>query len=195
MSKLDRYGWFDDWVGAYLDWDITLTPAMISSPKRFLELVGAEFLPSKEPCGLPALADEGDSEHVLVGVAPAPGNPGWVLGAESPAGVSYEKVSELSVPGVAVSFHCNEDSGAWFTWAEDGDLLVEFSLTDGGVIDGSDPERFVAKMREAGLDPDDVAHPCAAAALLIEMITGVTITPEILETTKFISGSVPFPWF
>ena len=82
MSKPDRYGWFDDWVGEYLDWDITLTPARMSSSMRFLELVGAEFLPSKEPCGIPALADEGTPDHVLVGVAPAPGKPGWVLGAE-----------------------------------------------------------------------------------------------------------------
>jgi hypothetical protein len=195
MSKPDRYGWFDDWVGEYLEWAITLTPVRISSPKRFLELVGAEFLPSKEPCGVLALADEGTPDHVLVGVAPAPGKPDWVLGAESPAGVGYEKVSELSVPGVAVSFHCNEDSGAWFTWAVGGDVLVDFSLTDGGVISGSDPERLVDKMRDAGLDPDDTTHPCATAALLIEMITGVVITREVLETTKFTSGSVPFPWF
>ncbi len=29
----------------------------------------------------------------------------------------------------------------------------------------------------------------------MEMITGVVITREVLETTKFASGSVPFPWF
>jgi len=195
MSTPDRYGWFDGWIEEYLDWAITLTAARISSPEEFLELVGAELLPSREPYGVLALADEGTPDRVLVGAAPAPGTLGWVLGAESPACVSYEKVSELSVPGVAVSFHCTEDSGAWFTWAVGGDILVGFSLTDGGVISGSDPERFVDKMREAGLDPDDTKHPCATALLLIEMITGVVITREVLETTKFTSGSVPFPWF
>jgi hypothetical protein len=41
----------------------------------------------------------------------------------------------------------------------------------------------------------DTAHPCATAALLIEMITGVVITRELVGTAKFTSGSVPFPWF
>jgi Family of unknown function (DUF6461) len=193
-----KYEWLDSWV-ADLGGAITLTLTGIGSPEEFLELVGAQRRPSEDEemlRGVSALAGGSTLNHVLVGVTPAPGRQGWVLGAESPACVSYEKASELSIPGrTAVAFHCTEESGASLIWAEDGVTLAELSLTDGDAIDGSDQQRLWEKVREAGLDTDDTTHPCATAATLIEAITSVVITRKTLEETKFTSGSVPFPYW
>ena len=148
------------------------------------------------PRGVPELADGSTLDHVLVGAIPAPGRHGWVLAAESPAAISYEKASELSVPGgTAAAFHCTEESGASFIWAEGGVTVAELSLTDGDIIDGRDQQRLLEIMRETGLRPDDTTHPCATAAALLEAITGVAISRSLLEETKFTSGSVPFPYW
>src|SRR5579863_2566665 len=187
--------WLDAWV-ADLGGAITLALAGIGSPEKFLELVGAQPRPDDEPRGVPGLADGSTLDHVLIGAIPAPGKHGRGLAAESPAAVSYEKAAELSVPdGTAAVFHCTEESGASFIWAEGGVTLAELSLTDGDVIDGSDQQRLLELMRETGLDPDDTAHPCATAAALLEAITGVVITRQVLEETKFTTGSVPFPYW
>lgn len=193
-----KYQWLDGWV-ADLGGAITLTVTGISSPQEFLVLVGARQRPDQHPTalrGVAALADESMGDDVLVGVMPAPGRSGWVLGAESPANVSYEKAGELSVPGgTTAAFHCTEESGASFTWAETGITLAEFSLTDGDLIDGSDPDRLWQTMRAAALDKDDTTRPCATAAALLEHITGVSITREILEEGEFTAGAVPFPYW
>jgi hypothetical protein len=47
----------------------------------------------------------------------------------------------------------------------------------------------------AGLDTDDTTRPCATAAVLLELITGVSITGEVLEEGEFTSGAVPFPYW
>lgn len=197
-SKHDNttYEWLDAWV-ADLGGAITLALAGIGSPEKFLELVGAQPRPDERASrGVPGLADGSTLDHVLIGAIPAPGKRGWVLTAESPAAVSYEKAVELSVPGgTAAAFHCTEESGASFIWAEGGVSLAELSLTDGDVIDGTDQQRLLELMRETGLDPDDTTHPCATAAALLEAITGVLITRKVLEETNFTTGSVPFPYW
>jgi hypothetical protein len=134
---------------------------------------------------------------------PMQDKPDWVLGVESHSNVGYEKASELSVPGgLAVAIYCNETSGHWFTWAEGGVAVAEYRFETGAcmptadAIDGSDPQRLVAMMRAAGLDPEDTTRPCAAAAALVEVITGtgdthgVVITKDELENGVFTVGAV-----
>jgi hypothetical protein len=75
---------------------------------------------------------------------------------------------------------------------EDGDCVPAVEA-----IDGSDPQRLVAMMSQAGLDPDDTDHPAAATAALIEAITreadapGFVITPDALEKGEFTAAAVP----
>jgi hypothetical protein len=131
-----------------------------------------------------------------VGVVPAPGRPGWLLGAESPSSVCYWKAEQLSVAGgTAVALHYTEDSGGRFNWTSDRITVAEFSLTDGADagIDGSDPQRLLTALRRAELDTDGTTEPCAAALALFEVITGAVITQEVLGA-KFTVGSVSDPY-
>ncbi len=115
-----KYGWLDEWFEANLGEALTLTLARISSPEAFLKAIGARSLPGDEGTlsGVTALADGNGHEHVLVGVIPAPGKPGWVLAAESPSHVGYLKASELSVKGDVVALCGTEDGGVSFVWAK-----------------------------------------------------------------------------
>jgi hypothetical protein len=198
----NKYEWLDPWVEEFVQGAIAFTVARSDSPEKFLAgSVGARLL-SLKLRGVPALAAERPPDRVLVGVMPAPGKPGWILAAESP-GVIYEKASQLSAGGVAVAVHSTQDSGVWLKWAERGADVAELSLTDDDVDDvivSNDPPGLAQQMRAAGLNTDYTAnHPCAAAAILIEMITrdgdipGVVITRHDLETAEFTTGSLPFP--
>jgi hypothetical protein len=190
-----KYQWLDQWVRRYLDGAVTLSLTGINSPGRFLELVGAAQPFRHDLRGVPALADESTPDAVLVGATPAPGKEGWVLGAESPADVGYDNAAGLSIPGtMAVAFSCNMN-GAWFTWAEGGENLVAFSLTEGVALSGSNPQRLAEIMDQAGLDPGNTTHPCATATALLEAITGVAITRQMLAEGEFTSGTVKFPYW
>jgi hypothetical protein len=208
MSTSDngKYEWFDPWVEEERYGNITLTLARIGSAEEFLAVVGAQLLPGT--CyGVTALALGYTDDHELIGARPAPGRHGWVLGAEGLASFGYDKVGELSEPGgIAMALHCNEESGHWFTWAEGGVTIAEYRFEAGArmpiadAVDGSDPQRLVAMMRNAGLDPDDTPRPCAAAAALIEAITqegdtpGVVITRDVLEKGEFTAGAIRRPY-
>ncbi len=50
-------------------------------------------------------------------------------------------------------------------------------------------------MHRADVGTDDATHPRATVAALIEAITSVVITREILEEATFTSGSVPLPYW
>jgi hypothetical protein len=190
-----KYAWFDPWVESCLE-AIGLTVARISSPEKFLKLVGAEPLADDEPGGVLALADGSTCDQALVGVVPVPGGPGWVLGAESPSCVCYWKAQELSeAGGMAAALHFTEDSGGRFHWTANGMTLAEFSLTDGAAagIDGTDPERLLEMLATAGLGADGTTEPGAAALALFEVIAGAVITQEVLAG-GFTVGSVPDPY-
>lgn len=95
------------------------------------------------------------------------------------------------------ALYSSEDGGVSFVWAKGGIVLAEFSPThdDVSAIDGSDPQELADVMHRAGIDAGDAAHPLATAARLIEAITGVAITREILEGAAFTPGSVPFTYW
>src|ERR1700722_484650 len=203
MSRLDqpagKYGWLDDWAEGNLGEALTVTVAGIDSPEAFLSAIGARSLPAGQGTlrGVTALADGNTARHVLVGVIPAPGKHGWVLAAESPSHVGYLKAGELSANGEAAALYSTEDGGVSFAWAKSGIVLAEFSPThdDASAIDGSDPQALAEVMHLAGIGAEDTAHPRATAATLIEAITGVAITRDILENATFTAGSVPMPYW
>jgi hypothetical protein len=187
--------WLDPWVDTYLE-AIGLTLARTGSPERFLKLIGAQPSPADEPGGVLALADASTLGQALIGTAPLPGGPGWILGAESPSCVCYWKAGLLSTAGgMAVALHYTEDSGGRFNWTSNGTTVAEFSLTDGADagVDGTDPQRLRQALAAAGLDADGTTTPCAAALALFEAITGTTITQQILEG-RFTVGSVSDPY-
>ena len=160
------------------------------------ELIGAEPRPADQSGGLLALADGSTLSQALIGVAPLPGGPGRVLGAESPTCVCYWKARQLSAAGgMAAALHYTEESGGRFNWTSNGTTIAEFSLTDGADagIDGSDPQRLLQALRTAGLDTDGITRPCAAALALFEVITGTIITQQTLEG-RFTVGSVSDPY-
>ena len=86
-------------------------------------------------------------------------------------------------------------NGAWFTWAESGDNVVEFSITEGVALSGSNPQLLAEMMGQAGLDSGNTTHPCATGAALLEATTGVVITRQMLADGDFTCGTISFPYW
>ncbi|WP_049563556.1 DUF6461 domain-containing protein [Nonomuraea sp. SBT364] len=69
-----------------------------------------------------------------------------------------------------------------FAYIVDGTPVVTFDPRYPDIRSGTDPDRFAAEMREAGLDPAadaDTDHPIERAFALAARITGLTFSPDL----------------
>jgi Family of unknown function (DUF6461) len=90
-----------------------------------------------------------------------------------------------------------DSSGNRFYWIEDGDVRLYFEPLDPAYREGSTPDALAEVMREVGFDlsedGENVEHPMEAAFALAEHLTGVRVTPEILEEATWLCGVAPVP--
>jgi Family of unknown function (DUF6461) len=88
-----------------------------------------------------------------------------------------------------VSIAGTSGGGPWLCWAERGKVIADMSLWDddpADLVDGTDKARLEAVLRSLGIDGDYTEnHPHAVAAAVVEAITGVLITRELLEDCTF----------
>lgn len=138
-----------------------------------------------------------DLDDFLVGAFTVPGEGGdWALvlelGGES--ATSPRLLSELSAGTRAVS---HSDNGGkplhFFHWYEDGRLRTSF---DGPAYrTGSTPDELNAELVDLGLNPfgdrDPATDEKAAILALTERLTGVRLTPDLLEAAEYQVGEVP----
>jgi Family of unknown function (DUF6461) len=74
-----------------------------------------------------------------------------------------------------------------FAYIVDGTPVVSFDPTFPDERSGSDPDRFVAKMREVGLDPDHdidgpgIDHPMESSFALASGITGLAFSTDMRD--------------
>ncbi len=116
----------------------------------------------------------------------------WTVVVE-PGGWQIAVDSEIYTPvsrGTEVVSVCRHDYASdTFAYIVDGEPVVLFDPMLPDERSGSDPDRFVMEMREAGLDPDhdidvDDAHidfPMERSFALASRVTGLPFSPEILE--------------
>lgn len=198
------YSWFKswrpDWAEAYC---VTLMDDM--TPTRALSSLGGA--PVTEVRGVDAVIqfdverwDDGyDPFQAVVGVAGI--GDGWALIAEVNGfvGVTERLIGPMSPGRTIVSHFRNINAVHRFQWWQRGRLLVDFDLLFPAERFGAEPDALLDAMGTVGyprdLDSEDVAgiDLVAAGFALAEHITGVACTPELLETSDFLVGTVQIP--
>lgn len=122
----------------------------------------------------------------------------WAVMLENNGSVGITRALMLPVSaGTSVIAHYrNVNAVDRFMWIEDGVVRVEFEPLSAFDRSGSDADGIAAEMSAAGFsmsaedDPDVVHHHTAAAFALGERLTGVRITPALLDSATFIGGTV-----
>jgi hypothetical protein len=131
---------------------------------------------------------------------------GWTLVVE-PNGFrcSTEETAQLlSSNGELVSFYFNENTDPVLRWARSGATQLTFDPSGAaGWREGSDPDRLVPALESLGFDLSteeiDPADPRwhydekwqARTLALMEHLTGVRISPDLLENATFRCAAVP----
>ncbi|TMR18640.1 hypothetical protein ETD86_21480 [Nonomuraea turkmeniaca] len=106
---------------------------------------------------------------------------GWQIAVDSE---TYARVSR----GTGVVSVCRHDYASdTFAYIVDGTPVVWFDPMLPDERSGSDPDRFVEKMREVGLDPNHdingpgIDHPIERSFALASSITGLPFSPDMLN--------------
>ncbi|WP_134736011.1 DUF6461 domain-containing protein [Amycolatopsis sp. CFH S0740] len=95
-----------------------------------------------------------------------------------------EVVARLSKESEVVAVNRHDYAEAHFVHAVDGTVVAGFTPCLPSRTYGSESERLIQVMREAGLDPggdERPSNPIAAAFAVAAGVTGVVFTPEMLE--------------
>ncbi|MGS2641231.1 DUF6461 domain-containing protein [Streptosporangium sp. LJ11] len=156
-----------------------------------LRRVGAEES-SIRPLTYEELVDEGLFPDTLLA-----GRLGdWAVLIEESGWDALDAVKTLSAGSEAVSVLRHDYAADRFAYAVDGQVVTSFNPMIPAWRYGSDPDRLVSLMREAGFDPayapgdgtdEDneertVRHPRVDGALmLVARLTGVMLTQEVLN--------------
>ncbi|MFB9474208.1 DUF6461 domain-containing protein [Nonomuraea salmonea] len=121
---------------------------------------------------------------------------GWVLMVEvnGHLGVNRKAIVPLSAGTRLVSHSRNVNAVGHFRWVEDGEIRLSFDPLFPSFRHGSAPDELVEMMRRVGFglgdDIDRGTHDQAAFALA-EHLTGVELTPQLLEESTYLCGLAP----
>jgi hypothetical protein len=196
------YGWITDRLAGLFD-AYCLTLARGLAPGEFLSRIGARPGPARTGVdGLFAAwsyRDRFPDAGLMIGVTVVPGRDAdWALGVEVNGflGVTPEVLVPLSAGTRAVSHYASEGV-SWFYWAENGGIRLRFQPADAGSREGTGPDALVDTMQEVGFDLSEdganLDHSDAAAFALAERLTGVRVTPDLLEQATYTCGIAPAP--
>ncbi|WP_149183772.1 DUF6461 domain-containing protein [Streptomyces sp. TRM49041] len=122
---------------------------------------------------------------------------GWSLVVEPNGylGSLDETAAALSRGTELVTHFRNVNAVDHFSRYVDGGLRLHFEPLFPYARDGADPDGAVALMREVGFDlreeGADIGATTEAAFALAERLTGVRLTPELLDAAEFLCGSAP----
>lgn len=199
------YAWFDEDRPTGLDELYCLTLVRGLTPAEFLARIGARaqaprtglaalFEPSMEMWG-----EEHQGKSLFIGATTVPGDGGdWALGVEINGflGVTEAVIVPASA-GTRLVSHYSNNGPDHFYWIEDGDIRLNFNPLEPAYREGSTPDALVGIMHEVGFDlredGDNAEHCIAAAFALAERLTGVRITPDLLEESTYACGIAPVP--
>lgn len=201
------YAWVGQWIDG-LSQAYCLTLARGLTPALFLERLGAQIAaPSRTGAelSLPSFEtwDRYHGQALFIGATTVRGTgANWVLGLEVNGflGVTPAAIVPLSAGTTVVSHHLDVEAADDFYWVEDRDIRLYFQPGSPAWREGSTPDAMTDAMRQAGFDlredaqydaGDDVST--AAAFALAEHLTGVRLTPELLNESVYLCGVAPVP--
>jgi hypothetical protein len=197
------YTWFENRpIGLADSYCLTLARGLTAD--EFLARIGAQ--PELTRTGVEGLFEpsmdlwrEYDGDQLLIGVTTVSGDDGdWALGMEfnSYLGVTEELITPLSAGTGLVSHSRNIEALSHFYWIEDGDIRLSFEPLFASDREGSTPDALTDVMRRVGFDVSEQGrneHYTEAAFALGEHLTGVRVTPELLEGATYACGIVTAP--
>jgi hypothetical protein len=203
VAIASEYAWFHE-RPAGLSESYCLTLARDLRPAEFLERVGARPAPQLSRidvlCELSMdLWRRHEGEELLIGVTTVSGDRGeWTLGVEYNGylGITEEVIIPLSIETTIVS-HYFSDGLDRFYWVEDGDIRLNFNPAKAAYREGSTPNAALDAMGKIGFelseDGDNFDDSSQAALALAEYLTGVRLTPDLLEEATYTCGIVRVP--
>ncbi len=197
------YAWVaDDSTGLIEAYCLTLARGL--EPAQFLARLGAR--PDIARSGLSQLFEpswrlwrERSGDELLISVAAVPGDGGdWALAVEINGflAIREDLAIQLSAGTRLVSHLWMEVNFANdFLWVEDGQVRLEFQPLSPAQRWGTTPDALLPEMTEAGFDLGDEDgdgddKPIAATFALAERLTGVRVTPDLLENARYACGIV-----
>lgn len=195
--------WIDDLSQAYC---LTLTRGL--TPAQFLERLGAQIeAPSRTgyELSMPSFEawDRYQGQALFIGATTVRGTDAdWALGLEVNGflGVTPEAIVPLSAGTTVVSHHRNVEAANNFYWVQDSDIRLYFQPGAPAWREGSTPDALADEMRQAGFDLREGAEynqepyaRTAAAFALAEHLTGVRLTPELVDESLYLCGIAPVP--
>lgn len=201
------YAWVAHWIdGVSQAYCLTLARGL--TPEQFLVRLGADIVaPSRTGAelSLPSFEvwDRYQGEALFIGATRVVGaDADWALGLEVNGylGVTPAAIVPLSAGTRLVSHHRDVEWADDFYWVEDGDIRVYFQPGSPAWREGSTPDDLTDAMRQAGFDlredreyEDDYDFRTEAAFALSEHLTGVRLTPELLNQSVYLCGVAPVP--
>ena len=216
----DDYLWFEEDYPLGLNFCVTLVRGLTPDEviTRFggteaVDITGAHRLETAaEQIDYPDPMNDDGSFNADLGTGldfiAATGADGWTLIVE-PNGLrcsSEESARLLSPGGELVSFYYNENTAPVLRWAHDSETLVTFDPSGGaGWRSGTDPDRLNPVLESLGFDLSteelDPADPRwhydeqwqARTVALMEHLTGVRISGDLLADATFRCAAVPDP--
>ncbi|MBF8188618.1 hypothetical protein ITP53_23395 [Nonomuraea sp. K274] len=190
MIPDDDYSWFSverfpDLADAYC-----FTYVRGLSPEELVGRLGART-EDFALMGLGELVDaayaEPDREGMFFG-ATAVGDWVFIVQPNGLLGINEDIIMPLSAGTRLVSHFRNIKGNEYFYWIEDGQLRFSFVPQDG--FSEEVPDELVAIMERIGERTDLHDGP---AFLLTERLTGIRLTPQLLEESIYLSGACPEP--
>ncbi|MCP2335885.1 DUF6461 domain-containing protein [Actinomadura rupiterrae] len=121
---------------------------------------------------------------------------GWALSVEVNGYIGVSIGEVLSTGTRVVAHSCNVNGFDQFELAEDGVLKVYFEPLIPDQRHGSAPDVLLDEMRAVGLPfdaSDDLSLHRARVFALAERLTGVRVTPVLLEEADYLCGLVRIP--
>ncbi|GGQ27596.1 DUF6461 domain-containing protein [Streptosporangium pseudovulgare] len=117
----------------------------------------------------------------------------WVFAVEPNGGlgVDEEIITSLSAGTRLISHFRDVEGVEYFYWSEDGEIRFCF-IADEGYSEEA-PEEIVEIMQRIGADRGHLHPSDGPAFLLAEHLTGITLTPELLEGSTYLCGVTPEP--
>ncbi|GAA4928555.1 hypothetical protein HD597_004436 [Nonomuraea thailandensis] len=115
----------------------------------------------------------------------------WAFVVEPNGGLGADEriITSLSAGTRLVSHFRDVEGVEFFYWSEDGEIRFWF-LADEGYAEEV-PDEIAPAMRRFGAGYRDLCPSDGPAFLLAEHLTGITLTPELLEGSTYLCGVIP----
>ncbi|ACZ87620.1 DUF6461 domain-containing protein [Streptosporangium roseum] len=117
----------------------------------------------------------------------------WVFVVEPNGGLGIDEanIASLSAGTRLVSHFRDVEGIEYFYWSDDGEIRFCFIADEG--CSEEVPEEVMESMRRIDADYRHLYPSDGPAFLLAEHLTGITLTPELLEGSTYLCGVIPEP--